>query len=99
MRRRPPFTFPALGIPIGSRLQFTGSPITVTVTHDRMVRGACTHGDDMFLTPLTRHLLPHVGSVDPTHFWTYRGTLLIVRYFDAYDASRNLLDPGRLTES
>lgn len=79
--RRPNLNFEEMGIPVGSVLQFTRGPQTVTVLGPKSVD---LDGESMFLTAATQRLLGNVNPVRPAPFWTFNGRPLSEIYEETY---------------
>jgi hypothetical protein len=82
--RRPNLNFIEMGIPIGSRLQFTESDAFLIVTGPKKVK---LNDVETSLTGATRTLLRLDYSVQPGPYWTFNGRSVRAIYDDTYPPS------------
>jgi hypothetical protein len=79
--RRPNLNFVEMGIPLGSRLQFTDGDAFVIVTSPKKVK---LNDDEMSLTAATRASLGLDYNVQPGPYWTFNGRSVRDIYDDTY---------------
>ena len=84
-KRRPPLNFTEMGIPIGSKLDFSYGDITaeVYVSSDKKIKTADSD-EEKSLTQITREILELDYNVHPTRFWSYEGKSLNAYYNETY---------------
>jgi len=81
--RRPSYNFLEMGIPIGSKLNFTQSSETsVEVANERRVS---FKGEIISLSAVTKELLNISYRISPGHYWTYQGRVLKDIYNETYE--------------
>jgi len=81
-KKRPKFSFPALGIPEGATICLIEDPEkTATVTSKNTVDFG---GEDLNLSALTKQLLGFEYNVAPLPHWSYNGRNLSDIYNDVY---------------
>ncbi|PJZ64109.1 hypothetical protein CH371_19795 [Leptospira wolffii] len=82
-QRRPHMNFVEMGIPIGSKLQFTDSEskIEVEVISERKIK---YNNQELSLTRLTSDLLELDYDVQPARYWLFEGKALSVLYESTY---------------
>jgi hypothetical protein len=82
-QRRPPLNFKEMGIPIGSKIEFSVSDeiIGAIVSSEKRI----TYNDiDYSLTKLTQELLGLDYAVQPTRYWNFQGKSLHEYYNETY---------------
>ena len=82
-QRRPPLNFIEMGIPIGSKIQFSSedNPVEATVYSDKKVY---FNNMEYSLTQLTRELLNIDYNVHPVRYWIYNGKTISEYYNETY---------------
>ena len=81
--RRPPANFVEMGLPIGSRLEFSRGDNFCTVLDGRHVE---CDGERWMLSTLTRKLLGHEGSIRGIAYWRFNGRELTDIYEETYES-------------
>jgi len=84
-KRRPPLNFTEMGTPIGAKLVFNHSEITmeVYVSSDRKVKTADSD-EEKSLTRITKEILELDYDIQPTRYWNYEGRSLNDYYNETY---------------
>ena len=80
-KRRPNLNFEEMGIPIGSLLESTHGPVTVTVVGPRRVR---LGDEELSLSAATSRVLQLDYSIAPGAHWTFRGRRINAIYDETY---------------
>ena len=84
--RRPPLNYIEMGIPLGSKLEFSrdGETYIVEVSDAKKVSYS---GVEKSLTAITKELLGIEHALQPTSYWTYNGKNLMDIYNETYVSS------------
>lgn len=79
--RRPILNFKEMGIPVGSKLQFTDGNVEIEVVSDRKVRFS---GQEMYISAVTGQIMGSDKSFQLGRKWTYNGRYLGDIYEETY---------------
>ena len=81
--RRPPLNYIEMGIPLGSKLEFSraGEAYMVEICDAKKVSYG---GEEKSLTAITKQLLGIEHALQPTSYWTYNGKNLMDIYNETY---------------